>query len=61
MATDMSTTENDHGEADGRPVTLRYQQAQHDQEGSFSWAEEDGKVACKHSALFNVVLSADCI
>jgi len=49
-AKDMSTTENQHGELDGRPVTWLYRRAGNDQEGSFSWADRDGNVECKYSA-----------
>jgi len=47
----MSTTERNHGEIDGRPVTWRYQRTENDQVGSFSWAEEDGKAASTETAI----------
>jgi hypothetical protein len=48
VTTDMSTTENKHGQVNGRPVTWRYQRTENDQVGNFSWSERDGKVACKY-------------
>jgi hypothetical protein len=51
----MPTTEDTHGEVDGRSVTWRYQRAENDQEGNFSWSEQDGKATCKYSALSGVV------
>jgi hypothetical protein len=61
VTTDMSTTESKHGKVDGRSVIWRYQRTENDQVGNFSWAEEDGKVACKYKALLDVARLADCI
>jgi hypothetical protein len=48
ITTNMSTTEDSHGEVDGHPISWRYQRTGNDQEGSFSWAEQDGNMACKY-------------
>jgi hypothetical protein len=51
----MSTTEDSHGELGGRHVEWRYQRAENDKEGSFSWAEQDGNWACKYCESSGVV------
>ena len=48
VTTNMSMTEDGHGQVDGRPVKWHYQRPENDQVGNFSWTEGDGKAECKY-------------